>query len=170
MSEEDYQNEARKNYEASQLAYNTLKSKARLATSVGISKSVPQTPRISDEVQISKDEYDKQAVENYIHSKKAYKAQLTKLQVPTQFSAPPVSRPPSSISKDSFAAEAKMNYALSKRAYKDQMQKTRKATGYVRDEDIPAPTPRISDEEFAAQAKANYESSKQAYRDMLERQ
>ena len=42
LSDEDYFSEATKNFLASQAAYTTLKNKARMATSAGISKSVPQ--------------------------------------------------------------------------------------------------------------------------------
>ena len=42
MSDADYEAIAKKNYEDSKIAYTNLKSKARMATSSGISKSVPQ--------------------------------------------------------------------------------------------------------------------------------
>ena len=45
MSADEFHSEAKKNFEASQVAYTVMKNKARMATSVGVSGSVPQVSK-----------------------------------------------------------------------------------------------------------------------------
>jgi len=92
---------------------------------------------ISDEKKISAEDYKRLATENYLSGKSAYKSQLAKTRVPTQFSAPiPPSRPATGRGAEydpssPYAQLAKEQYLSSKVAYKAQLEKTRVQTQFA---------------------------------------
>ena len=178
MSEDAYFKEAKQNYEASQVAYSALKNRSRMATSpIGSSgSSAPQSPRKSDEVVISPEDFSKEALANFISSKVAYKDQLDKTRKATELARPPTGNVRASTSSDSarstdsLAKEARDNFLSSKKAYRAMMDKTRRPTQFAGETITEAPPQLISPDVFAAEAKSNYLASKQAYKDMKDRQ
>ena len=126
ISPEDFAAESLSNYVASKKAYHDQLAKTRVGTELArppTGGSRPPTGR-SNTAGYAASPYAKEALSNYLSSKKAYNDQKEKTRRATQFAGEPVSAISTPrMSMEKYAEESKHNYLLSKAAYREMLER-----------------------------------------------
>lgn len=173
VPDDEYQKLALQNRSAAALEYSRLKSEAQKKTSIGADGNV--NAAISDEKNISAEDYNAIAVSNFKSSRASYLASLNNFRRATEIMRVPTAlmqvgiSDEKNITQDTFLAEGQKNFREAKVFYRTQIEKTRTATHLAGEPFRGKLEEGLDPEEYKRLAQENFRVAKLQYQDMLAR-